>query len=363
MRTTAGKAAVLSAVAVAIVLGGSIVQASRGTASSCSANGSSATQIRHADGANPDDSVDDSLPIQQAIDAAARAGGAVVQLPAGRFDLDRSLVLKSNVELKGAGPSTVLKATSNFLDSEGPHGGHPLITTDGATNVTISQLTADQSGDVLNGDTAGRLNEYLVDVRHSSNALVEGVSTTNPFTYSIAVVDSSNFCVRNNTTAVTTNGRYNQLDGIHITDSHSGVVEGNHVDQGKGADGDDGLVAQTIGAPVYDVLYRNNDVRGGPHGSGMQIAVGNNEAFNITVANNRFWGSPNGIRTGYYGGSAAIHDIVISGNTFTDNAGPSVYFTGQLTNIHVTGSAICRSGDVKVTSGEGNDVSDTKNTC
>ncbi len=68
------------------------------------------------------------------------------------------------------------------------------------------------------------------------------------------------------------------------------MVEGNTVDQRQGADGDDGLVAQALGASVHDVSYRNNDVRGGSHGSGLQLAVGGHEIYNISVDGNRFRG-------------------------------------------------------------------------
>ena len=54
-------------------------------------------------------------------------------------------------------------------------------------------------------------------------------------------------------------------------------------------DGDDGLVAHTIGAPVHDVLYADNTVRGGDNGDGMQLAVGNYPVYDLV-----------GIRTGYY---------------------------------------------------------------
>ncbi|WP_163161751.1 glycosyl hydrolase family 28-related protein [Arthrobacter sp. Alg241-R88] len=306
----------------------------------------------------------DSATVQKAIDNAAAGGGGIVQLSAGQFDIHEPLVLKSNVALKGSGPGTVLKASPRFLRSKGPLGGHPLITTYGAQNVTIADLTADQSGDVLDGNVSGRLKEYLVDVRHSTNAVVEAVATKNPFTYSIAVVGSSNFCVRNNSTVATSNGEYDQLDGIHITDSHSGLVVGNHVDQRQGKDGDDGLVAQTIGSAVYDVVYRDNDVRGGSHGAGMQLAVSGKEIYNITIENNRFWGSPSGIRTGYYDGeSQAVHDVIVRGNFFVDLDGASTSFSGQLENIQVVDNRFCRSGDFKVADGPKNLVARNEASC
>ena len=55
-------------------------------------------------GAMPDDGEDDSLALQQAIDAAGQAGGAVVQLDAGQYDLSQPLfVFQDGVVIRGAG--------------------------------------------------------------------------------------------------------------------------------------------------------------------------------------------------------------------------------------------------------------------
>ncbi|WP_298253429.1 right-handed parallel beta-helix repeat-containing protein [uncultured Arthrobacter sp.] len=326
----------------------------------CVATGSSSTNVVRRDVSDSGN----SGALQAAIDIAERQGGGVVQLTAGQFDVDRPLLLKDNVALRGVGPETVLKASPRFLDTKGPHGGHPIISTEGADDVTIADLTADQSGDLLDGNVDGRLNEYLIDVRHSTNALVEGVTTRNPFTYSIAVVGSQTFCVRDNSTVAESSGRYDQLDGVHITDSHSGVVQGNRIDQRQGDDGDDGMVAQTIGRPVYDVVYRDNDVRGGSHGAGMQLAVSGHEIRNIVIEENRFWGSPSGIRTGRYdGGTQPVRDILIVGNTFFENDRESVVFGGELENVRVEQNTICRSGPISVAPAAGNLVSGNQERC
>ncbi|MEV4952268.1 right-handed parallel beta-helix repeat-containing protein [Paenarthrobacter nitroguajacolicus] len=333
-------------------------------AASCDALGSKAISVKEWVVEGYLDPEDTSKSLQHAIDSASKSGGAIVQLPEGVFTLERPLVIKSNVSLRGVGPTTVLKAGPDFLEFEGPFGGHPLITTNGAQNVTISQLTADQNGAELDANLPGRLHEYLVDVRHTSNALVESVSTRNPYTYSIAVVASSNFCVRGNHTLVTSSGRYDQLDGIHITDSHGGVVEGNTVDQRQGADGDDGLVAQALGASVHDVSYRNNDVRGGSHGSGLQLAVGGHEIYNISVDGNRFRGSPDGVKIGYYdGGTAAVHDVAVINNEFSNLQGPWLNFHGDLGNIVVTNNVICQAGTIMIEDAPGNIVANNGTNC
>jgi polygalacturonase len=340
---------------------------------SCSASGATSTRVFAPSGAVANTTTDSTDAIQRAINAAASAGGGVVALPAGTFLIDGHLILKNNVKLTGVGPQTVLKAGPKFLDSKGPEGGYPVVTTSGASNVTIANLTADQNGTVLNGnaDPRGRLVAFLIDVRNSHNAVVDGVYTRNPFTYSIAVVGSSEFCVTHCNTRVATSGRYNSLDGIHILDSHTGQVIDNYVDQRVGTDGDDGLTAHTLGAPVYDVLYANNRVRGGNNGDGMMLAVSNYPIYDVTIRDNYFWGSPFGIRTGYFdsGANGAVHNITITGNSIYNlipgNAFPyggnAIDIGGfgaraPVTDIMVTKNLTCHAGIITVVRGAGNTV-------
>jgi polygalacturonase len=337
----------------------------------CAATGASATRTFRPSGAVTDGAADDTNAIQAAIDAASSSGGGTVRLGAGTFLIDGHLVMKNNVRLTGAGPATIIKAGPGFLSSTGPDGGYPLITTAGASNVTISNLTADQSGNVLNGNAnpGARFSAFLIDLRDSRNVLASGVYTRNPFTYSIAVVGSSDFCVIHCHTEVTSSGRYNGLDGIHVLDSHTGQVIQNHVDQRIGQDGDDGLVAHTISAPVYDVLYAGNTVRGGNYGDGMQLAVGNYPVYDLTIRDNDFYGSPFGIRTGYYatGTGGAVHNVEITGNDIHDLV-PGAAFPrggnavdiggfgaiGPVTFVAVTSNVTCHAGAIIVVPGQGN---------
>jgi polygalacturonase len=358
----------------------SFVSASAGSFSNkvCAASGATATRIFVPSGLQSDNSAADNTgALQRAINKATAAGGGIVTVPAGTFYIDGHIRLKKNVELTGVGPSTVLKAGPRFLDSNGPDGGYPLITTAGAQDTTVSDLTADESGNTLdaNAHESGRVAAYLIDVRDSKNVVVDGVYTRNPFTYSIAVVGSSDFCVTHSSTRVATSGRYYWLDGIHVLDSHTGQVIGNYVDQRVGTDGDDGLVAHTIHAAVYDVLYADNTVRGGNDGDGMQFAVGNHPIYNVVIRNNVFRGSPFGIRTGYWntGSNGAVHNIVISDNYIHDLVSGHAFPLGgnavniggfgrvaPVTYVVVTGNRACHAGNVTVVRGTGNVVAGTK---
>lgn len=330
----------------------------------CSAEGSSATTPVPVVGATSNGTTDDFDAIQKAIDLAGEQGGGVVALPAGTFMVNRHLVLKDNVKLTGVGPATVIKAGPAFLTRQGPGGGYSLISTGGASNTTVADLTADQSGNTLDGNVPARLSGYVVEGFYSRNVVVEGVHVRNPFTYAIAMVDTTDFCIDNNNVKVTTSGRYNQLDGIHILDSNSGQVINNFVQSG-----DDGLVAHTIGAPTYNILYANNTVHGGIYTDGIQLAVGDFSIYDITIEDNDFYGSLFGIRTGYYDkGSGVLYNTSIIGNYIHNLPGgakaAAIEIVGSLApgtvrDVTVVNNKVCNAGAVTVVPGPGNVVKGT----
>ena len=325
----------------------------------CLAKGSGATNRVPVTSAAPNGSSDDSAAIQNAIDVAGRRGGGVVALPAGTFIVNSHLVLKSNVKLTGAGPATVIEAGPSFLATEGPGGGYPIISTAGASNATVANLTADQSSNTLDGNVATRLSSYVVEGRNSSNVVIDGVYVRNPFTYSIAMVDSTKFCIENSNVQVVVSDRYNQLDGIHILDSSWGQVINNVVQSG-----DDGLAAHTIDGSVHDVLYANNKVHGGNIANGLQIAVGNFPIYNIRIENNDFYGSLFGIRTGYYDNrTGAVYNVLISDNYIHTLAQgqrfPAIKIggfggLGPIRNVTVTNNRVCQAGTSSVQPGLSN---------
>lgn len=317
------------------------------------------------------DAGDDTGAIQNRINTAGAAGGGVVKLVAGTYIINGKLRMANNVKLEGAGPATVLKAGPNFLSTRGPSGGYPIVTTNNATNTTITNLTADHSGNTLAAsvDMDGRLDEYVVDIRGGSNNLVDGVHVRNPFTYSIVAVATTKFCVRNSTTIVATSGKYDQLDGIHVLDSSFGDVISNTIDQRVGTDGDDGLVAHTINGTTHDINYIGNKVRGGHRGNSMQLAVGNHSIYNLKIADNEFYGAPYGIRTGYYdNGTGAVNGVTLTGNyihdlkaghAFPDGSYDAIHIGdfdghGPITNVVATNNRACAAGNIYVAPGTGN---------
>ncbi|TVZ02886.1 hypothetical protein EAS64_20615 [Trebonia kvetii] len=330
----------------------------------CSANGANASRHVTVTDVSSNGSGDDYSAIQNAINTAGRLGGGIVTLRAGTFMVNGHLTLRNNVELTGMGPATVIKAGPRFLATESPTGGYPLVTTGGATNTTIADLTADQSGDTLNGNTPARLAGYVIEGRNSNNVVVNHVYVRNPFTYSITMVGTKNFCIENSSVRVTDSNRYNQLDGIHILDSSHGEVINNVIQSG-----DDGLVAHTIKSSVHDILYALNNVHGGAAADGMQLALGDFPIYDIKIENNNFYGSRFGIRTGYYDHrNGAVSNILISGNNIHSLAQGGQHAAiaiggfggiGPIAHVILKDNQACDAGTVSVQPGPGNAVSGT----
>ena len=345
--------------------------------STSNATGATAKHVFSVSGLAGDGKTDNYMAIQTAITNAGNAGGGIVKLPGGTFLINGHLAMKNNVTLQGIGPSTVIKAGPKFLTAT-PGAGYSVVAATGVANVTIKDLTADQQGNILDGNSINRFLGYVIHVHNSKNVIVDGVYTRNPFTYAIVAENSSKFCFKNNNTQVTSSGRYDQLDGIHVLNSSFGDVRNNYIDQGYGKDGDDGLAAHTIDGSVHDVTYSGNKVRGGQGGSGMQLALTNttDTIYNINIQNNEFWGSPRGIRTGYYGEKGgSVHNILIGGSPTTGNYihnnifgnvkpedAVNIYGNGMDPyNITVTYNRACKAGGFSVGTGKNNKVDHNSN--
>ncbi|MCS7264125.1 MAG: hypothetical protein NZ805_04760 [Armatimonadetes bacterium] len=58
--------------------------------------------------------------IQAALDEAGKRGGGEVFIPAGVYEIERTLKASSNVTLRSAGSATVLKATAQIGENSYP---------------------------------------------------------------------------------------------------------------------------------------------------------------------------------------------------------------------------------------------------
>jgi hypothetical protein len=119
------------------------------------------------------------------------------------------------------------------------------------------------------------------------------------------------------------------------------------------------------------VLYADNKIRGGNHGDGMQLAVGEYPIHNLVIRDNSFWGSPFGIRTGYIksGPDGSVYDISITDNDIYDlvpgkafpDGGNAIDIGGfgaiaPVAYITVKNNYSCHAGTITVLRGVGNTV-------
>jgi hypothetical protein len=254
--------------------------------------------------------------IQSAIDNASSAGGGIVRLGAGTYQLDSRLTMASGVELAGAGES------ATTLQMEAANTG--VITTGGASNTTIADLTVDQNGQNLNSTSGGgNPGYYEVMIDGGANNIVQQVQLINPANYMLDEDNNaSGFCMRGNTIIVNgaeskySNNTYANLDGIHIDGGTNGDILNNYIDERENGatDGDDALVAQSYTANQSYVEFIDNVARGGNNGDCMQFALGPDSISGDTVSGNELWGCPFGIRTGGYATSGSITNTSITNN-------------------------------------------------
>ena len=107
----------------------------------------------------------------------------------------------------------------------------------------------------------------------------------------------------------------------------------------------------------------------------MQLAVGKYPIYDVVIRDNDFWGSPYGIRTGYWGTSprGTISHVYISGNHIHNlvpggvfgNSGNAIGIggfgqVGPITDVKVTGNIICHAGKILVVHGRGDLVKNNR---
>lgn len=115
-------------------------------------------------GAGPDASSAANLTaINEAITAASDAGGGTVYLPAGTYSISNSIVMKSNVSLKGDGFSTIIQQASDSSNSIGIINDD---TTNGNDDIVLSNFVLDCNS----GNRGGATNVGIRMIASDANA-------------------------------------------------------------------------------------------------------------------------------------------------------------------------------------------------
>jgi hypothetical protein len=269
--------------------------------------------------------------IQQALDNAAAAGGGTVFLPAGVFNVCQTLVIGSNVHLRGAGRGATILRGSTAVGGKFVDGAYlgTTIGAAGANNVTVSDLTIDH-------------------LTHSRNA--NGISFV-PTGSSYTGIVPTNILVERVEVLASNIGHHNYLiwnfKGQHVK------IRDNWLDGGYGA---------PIAAPQpqegiesfggVDVLITGNTVRGV---AGACINVGSagipdSTTMGVTVSNNFLYGCHMGVNLGTSAENGGQHNleskIVDNFIYYATLAGINIPVQDGTTqrNLEITGNTIRSTG-------------------
>ena len=265
--------------------------------------------------------------IQAAIDAAFLAGGGTVIIPVGTYFVSTSLLMKSNVWLRGQGAGSILKLANSTAYS---NSSNVIFVTPSSASISgwrISDLAIDgnrsnqslgstqdnaYNGICVRGSQDG--NNYTV-----SNFSIENVTANNCGYHGIAIYGGcSNFRIAN---------------GYHTGNGFRGI----HIHGGD-----------TYGVTDYEVTNNRVTANGVDSTTGLQTGLlsGLFVAFlNDTrgaVVGNTVWTEPGvGLEVTGYSGSdtVASEHVSFTSNTVYD-CGTGFKIGGEIKNVTLTGNTV-----------------------
>jgi parallel beta-helix repeat protein len=261
-------------------------------------------------GAAADDGVNDQAAIQTAILQAGAAGGGVVLVPAGEFEVHSTVGLVSHVYLHG---------------------------------VDRDLSTIRTMGDFHTLQFQGTPGEYLVDTEVRHLTLIGNGNPLVNFATLAAFTEFVDGCVVDDNRLLNAN-----YDGVFLLSDCRNVEITNNIVEGFG---DDGINPGGNDSPVVEgtnnVLVANNVIRNGAH-DGIHIS---SNTFAITVRDNLVENCDHGIGlfgadyseirdntlVGNYRGIGTVsgsHDgMRIHGNTITGSGHTAIWFKGRCSTI------------------------------
>jgi parallel beta-helix repeat protein len=215
----------------AIITGGRIDGTQIGTTTAAagrfsSLSSGSVLDVTHpAFGARGNGETNDTAAIQAAINAASALGGAIVYLPAGTYIIPTYLSIPSNVWLRGAGSTSVIKRA----DAKNGSGGmNLLLGVTSATDIIISDLDVDGNGAAQDEPTGSNHNQVNIRLVSATDCIIERV-------YSHAAINGNIYlesCVGCTVQASMTYGATGHAgggigDGILLHYGSDNVIDGN----------------------------------------------------------------------------------------------------------------------------------------
>ncbi len=239
-------------------------------------------------GARGDGVTDNTPRLQAALDAAAKAGGGIVELPAGIY-LSGPITLHSCINLR-LDDGAVLEML--------PYGTYPGGTTNARTFIGCNQVhDLEISGrGVIDGQGAAwwdafranrkTIRPMMLNLISCDRLFIHDVTFQNPPDHHCGLRNyGGNITISNLT--VNTDPRSPNTDGLNFVGTNS-IIENCHI-----SDGDDNIAMGATG-PINDLLI-TNCVFG--YGHGVSIGSSSRDGVsNVVVANCSFTGGTFGIR-------------------------------------------------------------------
>ncbi|GAB5561747.1 MAG: glycoside hydrolase family 28 protein [Synoicihabitans sp.] len=237
--------------------------------------------------------------VQAAIDTCRQAGGGVVWVPAGDFQIG-TIVLKSNVTLSLDYGATLLGSTNladyptEGLDDPREGGPHCLIYAKDAQNITIEGLgIIDGRGTHINfpraknGDLRNRLiRPRLLRMVNCDQLTFSGVTYKRPAFWGIHLIDSRNI-VFTGVTVRMRNNNYNN-DGLDIDGCENVLIENCDIEAG-----DDAICLKSSRNPCRNIVVRG--CRVASNTSPLKFGTSSRGGFiDVSVTNCYFYDSPMG---------------------------------------------------------------------
>ena len=246
----------------------------------------------HDTGARGDGAADDTTALQSAIDAARKAGGGVVEIPAGVY-LSGPLQLANNLNLHLASGATLMMLPLDRYPG-GTERGEDFLS--GASLHDVALTGAGTIDGHCVGEpwwpfakVSGARRPRMFKLGNCARVLIEGVTLKNSPMFHIAFSGCSDVTVRGVT--IRAPASTDPKTPSHNTDAcdvsgHTILVE--HCDISVGDDN------YTCGGNTHDVLIQHN-----AYGNGHGVSIGsytNGGVSNLTVRDCTFTGTDCGIR-------------------------------------------------------------------